>query len=394
MKDLFLYKVTIISLTLAVNGHLLAAEMEFVFDSNEALEKSHNNQRFKRGGRFYAGIGAGKTTLDPNPGSTGFQLIDDTGVGGKLMLGYEITNHVAVEAFGATLDTSTLIDANSVREDIDHTNYGLSGVFNFRGLQDGFSPLLKLGANRIKTSTNTVFEHKDDWLFFGGLGLEYEFKNHLALRTEYDFFSKDVQMLSLNVIKYFGSQKPNPNIVATSNTSTSTVATPAPISEPAPAVAISNAKSEVKISPPDTDRDGVDDIQDACPNTPDSAKVDKLGCAQFEGIMQGVNFGPNNARLTPAAKKVLDSIAVDLKNFPQIKIQVKAHTDSKGSPGFNLWLSNSRAQAVIAYLGKQGIDSARMIPIGFGEADPLADNATEEGRATNRRVELKVTTSK
>lgn len=75
---------------------------------------------------------------------------------------------------------------------------------------------------------------------------------------------------------------------------------------------------------------------------------------------------------------------------PEILVEINAHTDSIGSEGFNVKLSQERANSVVEYLVQKGIDAARLFPRGFGESEPVAPNSTEEGRAHNRRVEFRL----
>jgi outer membrane protein OmpA-like peptidoglycan-associated protein len=79
-----------------------------------------------------------------------------------------------------------------------------------------------------------------------------------------------------------------------------------------------------------------------------------------------------------------------LKENPTLRIQIKGHTDNVGKALDNIKLSNDRASAVVAYLNIKGIDPKRLSFKGFGAAQPIADNNSEEGRARNRRTELKV----
>ena len=85
---------------------------------------------------------------------------------------------------------------------------------------------------------------------------------------------------------------------------------------------------------------------------------------------------------------VLDSVILVLQEFDKTIIVVSGHTDSKGSVDYNQALSERRADSVAEYLLDQGVVVARLETIGFGEGNPLADNATAEGRSLNRRVEL------
>lgn len=99
-------------------------------------------------------------------------------------------------------------------------------------------------------------------------------------------------------------------------------------------------------------------------------------------------FAFDSAVLSPASKNGLDEIVKRLKSNPNEKIRVFGYTDSVGSEAYNIALSQKRADAVKAYLVKEGIDGARIVTKGFGEANPVASNATAEGRAENRRTEV------
>ena len=82
-------------------------------------------------------------------------------------------------------------------------------------------------------------------------------------------------------------------------------------------------------------------------------------------------------------------MALSLKQWPEIRVEVAGHTDSVGNDGYNLKLSSQRADSVRAYLEGKGVAASRMTAKGYGEKNPIADNATEGGRDKNRRVELK-----
>ncbi|ODS89433.1 MAG: hypothetical protein ABS44_04200 [Chryseobacterium sp. SCN 40-13] len=104
-----------------------------------------------------------------------------------------------------------------------------------------------------------------------------------------------------------------------------------------------------------------------------------------------VNFGFDSSNLTASAKTNLDKLATVLKNNPDTNINVYGHTDSKGSESYNQGLSERRAAAVKSYLVSKGVASSRMFTMGMGETDPRSSNATEAGRAQNRRVEFAIT---
>ncbi len=107
-------------------------------------------------------------------------------------------------------------------------------------------------------------------------------------------------------------------------------------------------------------------------------------------VLNNVFFDVNKFELKPESQVELDKIVQLLKDNPTVKIEIGGHTDNAGKPADNLLLSNNRAKAVINYLGSNGVSSQRLIAKGYGETKPAADNKTEEGRAKNRRTEMKV----
>lgn len=106
-------------------------------------------------------------------------------------------------------------------------------------------------------------------------------------------------------------------------------------------------------------------------------------------VMPGdITFPTAGSDLRSDFYDVLDSVALVLEEFDKTIIAVAGHTDSVGSDAYNQKLSEQRAQSVAAYLQRKNIEPVRFEVIGFGERNPVADNATAEGRSLNRRVEL------
>jgi outer membrane protein OmpA-like peptidoglycan-associated protein len=103
-------------------------------------------------------------------------------------------------------------------------------------------------------------------------------------------------------------------------------------------------------------------------------------------IKESVHFKTDRAEIEDRSFELLDNVAAVLSSYDKLKIEVEGHTDSQGDDGYNKKLSQRRAEAVVEYLVKQGIDQARLTGRGFGEEKPIAGNNTEEGRAQNRRV--------
>ncbi|CDF79204.1 OmpA/MotB family protein [Formosa agariphila KMM 3901] len=131
-----------------------------------------------------------------------------------------------------------------------------------------------------------------------------------------------------------------------------------------------------------------DKIEEALPG----AEVNRVG----EGIQvvfddkSGVTFATNKADLTAKAKENLDAIAEVFIEFPDTNLLVEGHTDNTGNDAYNMTLSEKRAQSVVTYLKSKGVTGDRFDVTAYGETKPRFDNATEEGRTKNRRVEIGV----
>ncbi len=154
----------------------------------------------------------------------------------------------------------------------------------------------------------------------------------------------------------------------------------------------------------DADQDGVPDGRDKCPGTEADSKVDKDGCpvavpispdraehhpaAAADFVLDGVSFATGSAVLTREARLQLEDIAAWAAGEPGT-IEIRGYTDDTGSPESNRSLSLRRAVAVRDLLIERGLPSSRLKALGYGAADPVADNTTPEGRARNRRVEIR-----
>jgi len=150
------------------------------------------------------------------------------------------------------------------------------------------------------------------------------------------------------------------------------------------------AKVDEKGCELDSDGDGVVDSQDKCPDTPKGDRVDAVGCSFKEEIkLPGVVFETGKDYLKPESMPVLDGAIATLKRYPDIKVEVAGHTDSRGSDALNLDLSTRRAATVLKYLQDGGVTNA-MTSRGYGERQPVASNNTDDGRQQNRRVVLRV----
>ncbi|ESJ21056.1 Membrane protein [Cupriavidus sp. H18C1] len=105
-------------------------------------------------------------------------------------------------------------------------------------------------------------------------------------------------------------------------------------------------------------------------------------------IPSQVTFDTDSATIKPSFRSVLDQVAQTLSQHQDVNATVIGHTDSTGNPTYNMQLSQRRAQSVAGYLGDRGVARNRLSAEGRGQSQPIADNATEAGRAQNRRVEI------
>ncbi len=105
--------------------------------------------------------------------------------------------------------------------------------------------------------------------------------------------------------------------------------------------------------------------------------------------LQGVTFATDSAELIPESYAVLDTTAASLRQYPDLVIEVRGYTDSRGSAAYNLKLSQRRAETVMQYLQQHGLGN-QISARGYGKEDPIADNGTKDGRLANRRVTLKI----
>ncbi len=149
----------------------------------------------------------------------------------------------------------------------------------------------------------------------------------------------------------------------------------------------------------DNDKDGIPDLKDQCPNEPEvfNGVDDQDGCPDSvkkeinmprQQILNGVMFRSGTAELTFDSYQYIDPLVRTLKQYPEVDIEIRGHTEGIGDPGANMKLSQARADAVKQYLISKEIASDRIRTQGMGSNVPIADNKTAAGRAQNRRIEI------
>jgi outer membrane protein OmpA-like peptidoglycan-associated protein len=146
---------------------------------------------------------------------------------------------------------------------------------------------------------------------------------------------------------------------------------------------------------PDNDGDGVPDASDECRDTAGTAEQRGCAPAMVEAgqirLNQSIAFELSGATLLPESEAILEQVRLLLEKNPQIEaIAVEGHTDGTGSASQNQKLSERRAQSVVRWLQSHGVAAARLSARGCGSTHPLGDDASEEARSKNRRVELHI----
>jgi outer membrane protein OmpA-like peptidoglycan-associated protein len=154
----------------------------------------------------------------------------------------------------------------------------------------------------------------------------------------------------------------------------------------------------------DNDLDGIVDSADSCPFEPETFNgyLDEDGCPEEAParvivgkrkikITDTIFFEYNRAVIQSLSYELLDEIGSVIMDNPQlVSIRIEGHTDSDGADGYNMKLSQRRAEAVVTYLVQAGVESERLDALGYGETEPIDTNKTTEGKAANRRVEFTI----
>ena len=324
----------------------------------------------------------------------------DDGLGYQFAVGKAISDYLNIEF----LSTESKHDGKRGNPDGDINLYGLGAlIFPMR---DRIPFFISTAYYTGELDRDTGRNHRDASAWDIGLGYLHEINaGGLAVRAEYrrrnaDYnavsgdFNDDIVALGLQVP--FGTRPP-----------AEADPTPPPAAKPAPAARPPVSKC------PDSDSDGVCEDRDRCPNTPpeqikavrddgcglDDCRlpspgetVNEHGCAvEVSMVLRDVYFDTAKATLKPESRATLDNVVSVLKATPTVrKVEIGGHTDNRGDDAYNMSLSQQRAQSVVDYLVKGGIEKSRLEARGYGETQPIASNADAAGQSQNRRVELKV----
>lgn len=267
-------------------------------------------------------------------------------------------------------------------------NMNVLGIWRMNGASD-FSPILGAGLGVTRMKNFTPKSAKLSGL--ARLGVEYGMSQwfSIGVMADYQYVSKllgDMPTTRAHIVTpqlaltwYFGGE-------SSKSFKESPVTTPVVKETP--------KSSFVDESNLDSDDDGVKDPEDRCPSTKKGDKVNSIGCAVDEKATMTINveFASGKSAITSEYDSHLDEVAAFLKKYSEVNVQIEGYTDNTGSKAKNIALSEARAKSVMNALVKRGVAKERLSAKGFGPENPIADNATIEGRQANRRVVAVLTT--
>lgn len=322
----------------------------------------------------------------------------------SLELGAEIpmTEALSLEAWLSNFDA----DVENSSAELDGNRYSLGGLYHFS--EDSLRPFMSLGLSHQELEDDN--DSHSEALAYIGAGVKKYFDNNIVLRGELlamNSFDNEVTDLGARIaVGYAFGRTSSPALIAAApvqevvaptasakpkatTAEPTAAATPAPVPQPAPVVI---APVVVKKAPPvDSDKDGVMDSVDRCQGTDKAFKVDENGCpillTETVSIDMNVKFPTNSAKVTADNLPEIQKVADFMKQFDQTAVTVEGYSDDRGRAAYNKDLSQRRADAVrMTLINTFKLDESRVSAIGYGEENPIADNATAEGRAANRRV--------
>ncbi len=341
--------------------------------------------------QWYVGGSLGVSDLDPDGGNT-WKTDDGKDISKKIYVGTDISRQIGLEAFWTDLGNAKMKSKTGDTGKVHYKAIGANVVYNSPVKILGVRPLGKLGvakfSNKDKGSVHSKQNNK--LTLFGGVGAEFDLTKNLKVRSEYEYFDKDISNLSVGLNwspsfrdHSFISQQNRVNtkpVVAEKNI-VNVYVPPQPVVQPRPII-IQPPKPRVVYKTRPTPKPRI-----VYKTKPAPAPLYKTVHKTLSG---GSHFNSGSSKLTLNGQNALKILAQDLRGQNVQSIRIVGHTDSIGSERSNLALSYARANAVANYLVSQGINRQIINTQGLGETQPIADNRTERGRALNRRVEITV----
>ena len=355
---------------------------------SQSLEQRANlpDQRNDFQRRFYAGANFGATDLRPDLDTVLFTLQNGNAAASELKVGFDVHDRVSLEAGTSVLGTAEL----EATAEVEYTSLSASAlVYALAGKRDRsrrqkWSAFARLGYGSSSIASNVV--PLDDKTINGplfGLGVEYGFRNGLGLRLEASRFNEEATFASIGAVYRFGDIKRLiPANVFSSAKVGATVTSDQLASNYKPPRAY--LTKTVLASTVDMDGDGIANDRDDCPGTTSNTSVGSSGCGLFDGVLESVQFGNGTSRLDDTSKEMLNRLAIRLQAFPEVRVEVQAHTDATGPSEINMSLSAQRAEVVADYLAARGVHHSQLVARGYGETRPRTTAAlTSTSEATD-----------
>jgi len=296
----------------------------------------------------------------------------------------------------------------------------------------GQSAYIRLGLNAMKNVSSLPLERADGFGIWAGIGMEWSLSDNINVRGEISTFDGDAQ--SANVALVYRPR----TVVSTASLPKQSEQTaskpelkplpkptpkPAPAPEPAPdltqepkVIPAPNTNTELEIVPIPKSVPVPDPVAEPkpapkavpvplpkpvqtqpsmiakadCVSPSVNEPVDAGGCALFSGVQEGLDFQADSAKLTANANRVLDQLAQNLKNYPTTVIEIQGHTDLQRNAAVAKGLAKQRVFEVARQLVQRGVSVKRLRARAFGSSEPIAPNATTQGRQMNNRIVLRV----
>jgi len=283
-------------------------------------------------------------------------------------------------------------DYNGKNDDTNIFRTSLNGVYEFQK-SNLITPFVKMGVG-YETMSNHQFDNHNSAFGDAGAGVKISLAEQIALKLEvidmlkFNNFNWDNNLLLMAGLNFAFGEKEQPLApIATTPVVAPVVAQAAPKPEAKPVIPVI-AAAPIAITPIDSDKDGVFDSQDKCPNTPTGFKVDAEGCPVKATLH--LHFASDSNQIDSTGRSEINGYSQFLKENPAYKVTVIGYTDSTASEEHNQKLSQRRAEAVKKTFIEQGVAEDRLTSMGEGEKFPIATNMTKEGRLENRRIEIEL----
>ncbi|MEM6988615.1 MAG: OmpA family protein [Pseudomonadota bacterium] len=312
---------------------------------------------------WYVGLGAGGSDLDPDGASSGWSVDNSSDTGSRLFIGRHLTPRLRVELNYSDLGAADLVHSNPAinlavpNAMVDYTSIGLNADWLLRPVNNTWNAYVRAGVASIDNDASDPaiqIDRDDDVNLAAGAGVQWRGTGRWMAQLTFERLASDAEWLGLSIGAYLGKRQ-------------------AALGAAGAAVAVAAESADGGESPA---------LVQAQERQPD------YSCRIIRRVVQGVSFASASADLDVDSRAMLDRVGAALARIPDLLVEVVGHTDSFGDAGYNQQLSEQRALAVRDYLtGLPGFFTT-LSARGAGEAEPVADNATAEGRALNRRIEL------